>query len=112
MLVVALVAASGWIAAALAAGFWWGERGRRKSVETLLVTGLPEAGTPPPAVSRLPSQEAEDRMQREAQQYTEEAVERGVQQLMADAKAAGLRVDPKDLRRDVEQMLRGNDVLE
>lgn len=100
------------VVAAFSLGLYVGERGRRRSVESLLVTGLPDTGSPPPAISRVPSQEAEDRFQRDAQAYTEEAVERGVEQLLDEAKAAGLTVDPKEIRRDVEKMLSGMDVLE
>ncbi len=112
MVTTAILAALGWIVGALALGLWWGERGRRQSAERLLVTGLPDTGSPPPAVSRVPSGEAEDRFHREAQAYTEEAVDRGVEALLADAKAAGITVDPKEIRRDVEQMLSGSDVLD
>jgi histone H3/H4 len=107
-----LIAAAGWIVAALLVGLWLGERGRRRSAERLLVTGLPDVETPPPAVSRVPSEEAEDRFQREAQAYTDEAVERGTAQLVEDAKAAGITVDRKQIRRDVEKMLSGEDVLD
>lgn len=106
------LAVGGWIVAALMVGLYLGERGRRRAAERWAVTGLPDTGTPPPAVSRVPSAEAEDRFQREAQAYTEEAVERGVQQLLDDAKAAGITVDQKELRRDVERMLSGQDVLD
>lgn len=107
-----LLAVLGWIVAALMVGLYLGERGRRRAAERWAVTGLPDTGSPPPAVSRVPSEEAEDRFRREAQAFTEEAVERGVAQLLEDAKAAGMTVDQKKLRADVERMLAGEDVLD
>ncbi len=102
------LAALGWIAAALAIGLWWGERGRRKAAENWVVTGAPEA---PKAVSMAPSKEAEDRFAESVQEYSKESVDRGVQQLMADAKTAGVAISEADARRDVETMLSGEDVM-
>ena len=37
-----ILAFAGWIAAALMAGLWWGERGRRQSAERWAVSGTPD----------------------------------------------------------------------
>ncbi len=102
------LAALGWIAAALAIGLWWGERGRRKAAENWAVTGAPDA---PKAVSMAPSKEAEDRYAESVLEYSKESVDRGVKQMMADAEAAGVSLNEADARRDVKIMLSGEDAL-
>lgn len=101
----------GWIVAALTLGLWWGERGRRRSAERYLVSGTPDTSSRK-AVSRLPSQETEDRWRAESDEAQKEAVDRGVAEMMADARAKGITVDPMQLRKDVETMLSGQDVME
>ena len=100
--------AIGWIAAALAFGLWWGERGRRVAAERWLVSGAPDAM--PKAVSMAPSKEAEDRYAESVQEYSKETVDRGVKEMMAQAKLAGVTVREPDIRRDVESMLSGENV--
>ena len=98
----------GWIVAALMAGLWWGERGRRVAAERWLVSGAPDAA--PKAVSMAPSKEAEDRYAESVQEYSKETVDRGVKEMMAQAKLAGVTVSEADIRRDVESMLSGENV--
>lgn len=100
----------GWVGAALCLGLYLGERGRRLSAERYLVTGSPDTRAPK-AVSRLPSQEMEDRFRAETDEAYQAAVERGVNALMEEARAKGMVVDAKQIRRDVETMLAGEDVL-
>ncbi|KKL62005.1 hypothetical protein LCGC14_2189540 [marine sediment metagenome] len=103
-----LLFAIGWIAAALMAGLWWGERGRRVAAERWAITGSPNA---PHATSMAPSKEAEDRFAESVLEYSEESVDRGVKQMMADAEAAGVSLNEADARRDVKIMLSGEDAL-
>lgn len=97
-----LLAFTGWLAAALMVGLWFGERGRRRSAERWAVTGSPHT---PKAVSMAPSKEAEDRFTESVQEYSKETVDRGVKQMMADARTQGIEVSEADIRRDVENML-------
>lgn len=104
---LALLAAVGWVVAAFTVGLWLGERGRRIAAENWTTTGSPDA---PRAESFAPSKEAEDRFQEAGAAYTEEMVENGVKELMAQAKAEGVRVDEDQIRKDVKAMLSGEDV--
>lgn len=51
----ALVVAVGWVLAALMAGLWWGERGRRVSAEHLAATGRLDVVTQARRLHRTPS---------------------------------------------------------
>ncbi len=103
-----ILAIVGLVAAALMAGLWFGERGRRVAAERWAVTGSPNA---PRAVSMAPSKEAEDRFAESNLEYSKETIDRGVKQLTADAKAAGIDVSEADIRRDVGSMLSGEDAM-
>ncbi len=102
-----ILAIVGLVAAALMAGLWWGERGRRKAAENWVVTGTPEA---PKAVSMAPSKEAEDRFAESVQEYSKESVDRGVAEIMEAAREKGVSISEEDARREVETMFYGEDV--
>ena len=108
-LAVILLAVFSLVAGAFAMGLYFGERGRRKAAERWIVRGSP--GEASPAMSYAPSEEAEDRFEAAGTAYTKEMVQRGVEQLKAEAEAEGLEIDEKQLRRDVETMLSGQDVM-
>jgi len=103
-----LFAALGWIAAALMAGLWFGERGRRKAAENWVISGAPDA---PKAVSMAPSKEAEDRFAESVLEYSKETEDRGVAELMEEARTKGIAVNEADIRRDVRSMLSGESVM-
>lgn len=105
----AIVQVLGYVLAALMLGLWWGERGRRQAAERYAVTGSPEEGART-AVTRVPP-DPEQRFSASVQEYTNEAVERGVEHLMEQAREQGLHIDRQALRKDVETMLSGQDVL-
>lgn len=94
--------------AALMVGLWLGERGRRMAAERHLTSGSPEGGMA--AESTAPSKEAEDRFMEAGQAVSKETVERATKDLIAEAKALGIRVDPKQIKRDVETMMLGENV--
>jgi hypothetical protein len=98
-------------AAGLLLGLYLGERGRRRAAERWAVTGSPDDAAPA-ATSRVPTREAEDRFLEATDAAKKEAVDRGVVQLMEEARVAGITVDEKQIRRDVEAMMSGEDVLE
>lgn len=101
----------GYVLAALMVGLWWGERGRRRTVERWLESGTLDEHAPK-AVSRVPAQEMEDRLKATSDEAYHEAVDRGVEQMLADAHAQGYDVDADQIRKDVETMLSGQDVPE
>ena len=103
-----LFAALGWIAAALMAGLWWGERGRCRAAERWAISGTPDE---PKAVSMAPSKEAEDRFQESVLEYSKETEDRGVAELMAEAKDKGIAISEADIRRDVKNMLAGESAM-
>jgi hypothetical protein len=98
-------------AAGFLLGLYLGERGRRRAAERWAVTGSPDDAAPA-ATSRVPAREAEDRFLEATEAARKDAVERGVVQLMEEARVAGMTVDEKQIRRDVETMMAGEDVLE
>ena len=102
-----LFAALGWIAAALMAGLWFGERGRRKAAENWVISGAPDA---PKAVSMAPSKEAEDRCAESVLEYSKETEDRAVADMVAEAKDKGIAISEAELRRDVRSMLSGESV--
>jgi hypothetical protein len=103
-----LLAFVGWIAAALMAGLWWGERGRCRAAERWAMTGTPDA---PKAVSMAPSKEAEDHYAESVLEYSKETEDRGVAEMMAEAKAQDIVLNEADCRRDVRSMLSGESVM-
>lgn len=101
----------GYVLAALMVGLWWGERGRRQAAERWVVSGSPEEGASG-AVSRLPSQEAEDRYIGAMRAAEKETAQRMFVDWRDELRSQGLPVDEKKLRQDVETVLAGEDVLE
>lgn len=97
----------GYIAAALMAGLWWGERGRRIAAERMLETGVP---TTRAAISVDRAKDAEDRVTEENRQYSEDTIERVFKDLKAQAKAEGYEISDDQLRADAERMLAGDNV--
>ncbi len=103
-----ILAFVGWIVAALMAGLWWGERGRCRAAERWAIIGTPDGA--PKAVSMVPALEAEDRLHASNQEYSEETIERGMEEVMAAAKKQGLPMDQATARREVTALLVGEDV--
>lgn len=103
-----LLAFVGWIVAALMGGLWWGERGRCRAAERWAIIGTPDGA--PKAVSMAPAMAAEDRLHASNQEYSEETIERGVKEVMAAAKRQGLPMNEETARREVTQLLVGEDV--
>ncbi|KKK95116.1 hypothetical protein LCGC14_2676010 [marine sediment metagenome] len=103
-----LIAFVGWIVAALMGGLWWGERGRCRAAERWAITGTPDGK--PKAVSMVPALEAEDRVHASNQEYSEETIERGVEEVMEAAKRQGMPMDEATARREVTALLVGEDV--
>lgn len=105
LLVVAAVV--GWTAGILFFGLWLGERGRRLAAERWVATGSPDQ----PVAEALPApKEAEDRLFEAGQAFEKETVERGIEAMLADAKARGVRMTEAEARHDVLTMLGGEDV--
>ncbi|KKM68222.1 hypothetical protein LCGC14_1463000 [marine sediment metagenome] len=103
-----ILAFVGLVAAALMGGLWWGERGRRVSAERWITTGAPDKVE---ATTMVPSRDAEDRFEQASGEATDEMIERGMKELKADADLAGVEVNDEQLRKEVVQMLAGDDVL-
>jgi hypothetical protein len=106
-IVIALLGA----VAAGALGLWWGERGRRRAAERWAVRGSPDDEAPA-ATSRVPVREAEDRFLEATEATRKEIVERGMEEARAELKAQGIPVDETRLRKEIERMVDGEDVLE
>jgi hypothetical protein len=103
-----ILAFVGWIVAALMGGLWWGERGRCRAAERWAIIGTPDGA--PKAVSMVPALEAEDRLHASNQEYSEETVKRGVEELMEAAKEQGFPMSEETARREVTALLVGEDV--
>lgn len=92
----------------LCVGLWWGERGRRRWLERIMVTGSPVG--PRPAETTPGAVEAEDRILEAGQEFTEATYDRAVEDMATKLRAQGVPFDPVALRSEVIQMLSGQDV--
>lgn len=98
-----MIAALGYIVAALVAGLWWGERGRRLAAERWKVQGTPEK----PVARVLPGHtEPEGRLEA---QFSEETITRGCDNLRTLYTEAGISISEADIRAQVEAMLYQDD---
>lgn len=110
LLFVACVTAFGYVAAALMLGLLLGERGRRRAVERLVLTGTTEVIEEPKPVSMAPAKEAEDRFREAAHEVSEATITRAVQDLRALAKFKGEAISDEQLEHDVRMMFAQQDV--
>lgn len=105
---VALIACAA--AAALFAGLWVGEIRLNRALERMLAFGNPVL-TKGKAVTRLPSQEAEDRMAAVTHVFSEKTVTRVAEHFMKAAQDQGYEGYTMDQARiDAELSLAGQDV--
>jgi len=89
-------------AVGLLVGLYMGERGRRLTVERLLVSGTPEKPNPQRLGQKVPSEEM---VQDVGKIFTEETLERGVDRLIAEAKEEGITLTPEEAREQAQWML-------
>lgn len=89
--------------AGLALGLYFGERGRRRQIENLLVTGTP---TNPKAQRLTPLADSEEIARQHARPFTEATLQRGAELLLREAKEAGIAKTPEEARIEAEHMLR------
>ena len=107
-----LLGTLGWCAASAMLGLWLGERGRRLAAERLVTFGSPLAPKRAPAVSQPPAPTAEDRLLAESHAVSEETKDRMFQDFRKYAiDVLGITPDEEQLRKDIELLLSGQDVL-
>ena len=98
-----MIAALGYVLAALVAGLWWGERGRRLTAERWKVQGTPEK-----PMARVVARHTEPEARLEAQ-FSEETIQRGCDNLRELYTRAGISISEADIKGQVEAMLYQDD---
>lgn len=83
-------------------GLYIGERGRRTTVERMLVSGTPDRPQPRRIGAKAPSEEI---LQDVGKVFTEDTLERGAERLIAEAKEEGITLTLEEAREQAQWML-------